>query len=63
MSEPIINREVIAARSEQDALYMLASGIPATCPYPVNSDAAASWAASLQRYLQLHRAPESEGSA
>lgn len=63
MTDTIISRELIASRAEQDAIYMVATGVPAACPYPQDGAAAIEWKASLERYLVLHSSPDGEQSA
>jgi hypothetical protein len=65
MTDPIISREAIAARAEQDAIRMIAQGLQSVDnPYPPISGAAVIWKCAFQRYLLKHSAPEDvEGSA
>lgn len=65
MTEPVISRELIAARAEQDAINALALGIEAVCcPYPFDSEAAREWRAAFQRYKSELAAEEGcDGSA
>lgn len=64
-AEPIIAREVIAARAEQDAIHMIAQGLTEVPnPYPPLSGAAVVWKVAFQRFLLKHSAPEDvEGGA
>lgn len=66
MSEPIITREEIARQADEAArLFSTApkDASPPANPYPAGSDAAAAWAASFQRQLLWHSAPDAEASA
>jgi hypothetical protein len=56
VSEPVVTREEIARLAEpaaRDWAMNLAAPEP-HCPYPVGSDAAAAWRATLQRFLLLY---------
>jgi hypothetical protein len=65
MHEPILQRDLIIARAEQDAVHMLAQGLTEIAnPYPSDSGAALVWKAHFQRVLlQLGGPADCESSA
>lgn len=65
VAEPIVTREQIAAQADAAARKYARRECsePPPNPYPLISDAAAAYAASFERALLWHTAPEAEGSA
>jgi hypothetical protein len=62
MSEPVVTREEIARIAEPAARDWALNphGPEPQCPYPIGSDAAAAWKATLQRFLVLYSAMTGE---
>lgn len=63
MSEPILPRAIVAQAAERAAREYAETRSAPVNPYPVNSDAAAAFEASLARYLHEYSAPTAEASA
>lgn len=63
MPEPVLTREAVATLADHAARVAAITGRDQANPFPAGSDAAACWKVDYERYLQMHSAPEAEGSA
>lgn len=61
--DPIVSIEFIVREADEAARTTARTGQPQDNPYLPGTEAAARWAASYQRQLLWHTAPEGEASA